>query len=302
LSLLREIQDLATSDSDIANLLRKCSILAARLGSDEFAQWIGWELNGYPEHQSLPDYRSLDVSTFATFMNAAWRAEKQPILWEALPPQAKEALECIQFRDGIAKVRNLGKGAIIPRPDVAVRVDGKMFPDMHCVQAWQQISSGEFEQLLSAIRNRILEFVLKIEAENPDAGEAELGSKPVPQDKLQPLVNNFFGNVGNLAQRSHSFSQVSNAGINSKELSRLVEELSKHMGELNLGERQALRAEAQIAALRAELKGEPDSEAVRQAGRTLRNITEGAIGSLLASGAQPTVWHWIHQTLTSIGW
>src|ERR1039457_2701807 len=129
----------------MANLLRKCKILAARLDSHQFSQWIDWELNGYPEDQSLPNYRYLNVLTFATFMNVAWRAERQPILWEVLPEQAKEALKCIQFRDGIAKAANVGKGGSIPRPDVAIRIEGKMFPDMHCISPWQEIPSHEFE-------------------------------------------------------------------------------------------------------------------------------------------------------------
>jgi hypothetical protein len=39
---------------------------------------------------------------------------------------------------------------------------------------------------------------------------------------------------------------------------------------------------------------------VRQAGRTLRNIIEGAIGSLAATAAQPAVWHWIQQALSTL--
>lgn len=43
---------------------------------------------------------------------------------------------------------------------------------------------------------------------------------------------------------------------------------------------------------------DPDPVIVKQAGRTLRNITEGAIGSLLAAAAtQPEVWTWASQTM-----
>lgn len=89
--------------------------------------------------------------------------------------------------------------------------------------------------------------------------------------------------------------------IETHDLARLVTDLTKHIDELNLDARQKQRAEAQIAALRAELAGEePDPTIVRQAGRTLRSITEGAIGSLLATAAtQPTVWQWIRHMLAS---
>jgi len=63
--------------------------------------------------------------------------------------------------------------------------------------------------------------------------------------------------------------------------------------------RQKQKAEAQIATLKAQLTDQPDPVIVRQAGRTLRNITEGAIGSLLATAMQPKLWQWIQQVMAS---
>jgi hypothetical protein len=77
------------------------------------------------------------------------------------------------------------------------------------------------------------------------------------------------------------------------DLSRLVVEFERHINELEIDPQQKQRAEAQIATLKAQLTDEPDPVIVKQAGRTLRNITEGAIGSLVAAAAQPTVWSWV---------
>jgi hypothetical protein len=58
------------------------------------------------------------------------------------------------------------------------------------------------------------------------------------------------------------------------------------------------KTEAQIATIKAQLTDEPDPVIVRQAGRTLRNITEDMIGSLLATAAtQPVVWVWVSQAM-----
>lgn len=81
------------------------------------------------------------------------------------------------------------------------------------------------------------------------------------------------------------------------DLSDLVTKLTAHMDELQLDARQRQRAETQIATLKAQLAHEPDPVIVKQAGRTLRSITEGAIGSLLATAAQPTVWIWAHEVM-----
>ena len=84
------------------------------------------------------------------------------------------------------------------------------------------------------------------------------------------------------------------------DLNRLVNEFATHLNELDIDPLQRRKAEAQIATIQAQLKDEPDPMIVKQAGRTLRSITEGAVGSLIATASQPTVWHWIHQAMASL--
>jgi hypothetical protein len=296
MSLLREIQnDIADRGGDVASILRKCKILAARLGSAEFSQWVGWELGGYPGSQPTPEYRKLHSTCYANFINIAWRANRQAIPQHLVPEKHREILWHPECREGVAAVTSfVGKGAIIARPELAILLQGKMFPEMECVSAWSEISGSEFEQLVSAVKSRILDFVLEIEAANPNAGEAPLNSHPVPEEKLHPLVNNFFAQVGNVAQNASHFHQ-SNLSFKSEDLARLVSEFTQHIAELSLNPQQRKKAEAQIATIKAQLEDEPDPVIIRQAGCTLRNVTEGAIGSLLASATQPTVWHWVHR-------
>ena len=100
-------------------------------------------------------------------------------------------------------------------------------------------------------------------------------------EKLHTLVNNFFGPIGNVAQNSRHFSQTAQVGIDIANLEKLVTDLMNHLDELDLGAPEKQKAEAQIATLKAQLGDEPDPVIVKQAARTLRNITEGAIGSFL---------------------
>jgi hypothetical protein len=98
-------------------------------------------------------------------------------------------------------------------------------------------------------------------------------------------------------QIGHSNTINQTTGIDTDELTTFVAAIAPHLAELNLDPRQRQRAESQIATLQTELAGEPDPGIVSQALRTLRSITEGAIGSLLASAAQPGIWQWIHRFL-----
>ena len=71
---------------------------------------------------------------------------------------------------------------------------------MNCVQAWKEISKEKITAALDAVRKKILSFVLEIESENPEAGEATINSDPVPQERVTQIFNNFIsGNVQNLA-------------------------------------------------------------------------------------------------------
>jgi len=125
--------------------------------------------------------------------------------------------------------------------------------------------------------------------------------RAVPEKRSPPTVHNvFYGPVGGVAQNSEHFSQIVSIGVPSQDFAKLVTELTAHLNELNLDAQQKRRAEAQIATLKVELAGNPDPMIVRQAGRTLRNVLEGAIGSLLATAAQPGIWRWIQETLASL--
>jgi len=304
MSLLREIQiDLASAAVDVTIVLRKCKILAARLGSKEFAQWVDWELSGYPESQPIPEYRRLSITYYASFSNSAWSISKRAVPLQLVPEKHREQFQYVEFSEGIAKAASFvreKRGAIVQKPEMIFALQGTMYPGFACQGVWGEIAEIEFEQLVSAVKNRILDFALKIEDENPNAGEALPNSRPVPTEKLQPLVQNtFFGPVGNLAQNSQHFSQATSGGLDTDGLSKLVNEITNHLAELNLDAHQMKRAEAQIAALKAETIGNPDPTVVTQAGRTLRNITEGAIGSLLATATQPGIWQWIQQALAN---
>lgn len=124
------------------------------------------------------------------------------------------------------------------------------------------------------------------------------------------VTNNIVNNIVNIGTMSGVNSPIQQAGTGSTQtqeitygaqdladLNRLVSDLTGHLDGLRLDSRQKQKAEAQIATLRAQLTDEPDPAIVRQVGRSLRNITEGAIGSLIASGIQATMWTWVIEAM-----
>ncbi|MFA4987111.1 MAG: hypothetical protein WC712_11035 [Candidatus Brocadiia bacterium] len=58
MTLLQEIQAACVDpNTDIVTLLRKCKILAVRLGNNEFKKWVDSELSGYgPSSERKTDW------------------------------------------------------------------------------------------------------------------------------------------------------------------------------------------------------------------------------------------------------
>jgi len=220
MSLLRQIQDAAIdSKADVASLLRRCKVLAARLSSNEFKQWVESELSGYDSIEALPDYRIVQVNSkghFSGMFGSGLRNANIPIF--CIPEELRKGLECSYFTMPVAAMESLiqdsSEGTLQEpwNPDLVAIVGGNIYQNMNCMQAWKVIPTASLVAALDAVRTRILNFVLEIEATDPTAGEAQLNSNPIPQEKIHQIFNTYVtGNIQNLA--------TGNAGAVSQEAS-----------------------------------------------------------------------------------
>jgi hypothetical protein len=151
-------------------------------------------------------------------------------------------------------------------------------------------------------------YTARINGAGVDAIEGAQRRPDQPSANFPSISYNIVYNTMHVGTMSNS--PVQQGGVNSTQnqtatystqdvtdLNRLVTELTSHLDELQIDSRQRQKAEAQIATLKAQLTDEPDPLIIKQAGRTLRNITEGAIGSMLSTAVQPTVWVWVHEIM-----
>lgn len=300
MTLLRQIQEeLASSDVDVVAVLRKCKILARRLHSDQFAQWVDWELNGYPKDADVPEYRTVHPVHYASFSNGYWSVQRQPISTLLIDKEWRHVFEPFPYRAGIAAVQALaasGGGGMLERNELRFLLKGKVV-DLPCHQFWSQISDVELKQIVSAVTNRLLDFVMDIEAENPDAGEAPASEVPVPPERVQQLVqNHFHGPVGNIAQNSSGFSQTATLDVDA--VRKVVSAVRAELATARIDPTARASAEAQLATIEAQITSPtPNEGIVREAGRSLRTIVEGAIAGAMV---QPGVWQGILDAMAKL--
>ena len=218
MSLLREIQTAAIdADIELAVLLRKCKVLAARLGNPEFKQWVENELNGYDSIDNLPEYRIIYVNSKGHFtgpFQSGLRNADIPL--SCIDKRFHETLSHSYLFVSVAALENLVEGASEGNlqepwnPDLVAHVGQGIYQGMNCMQAWKVVPKVSIVAALDTVRNRILSFALEIEAESPGAGEAPIASSPVPQEKVQQIFNTYItGDVQNVATGSTNFTQHS---------------------------------------------------------------------------------------------
>lgn len=184
MSLLSDIQDaVIDSNTNLATLLRKCKVLATRLGNDDFKNWVENELNGYKSNEELPEYRILDVNSKGHFSDKSGSIFKNlDILINNFPEENRQIMSTCYLTHHIATLESLvrdSKNGIVQEPwdPGIVSVSSQIFyQNMSCIQAWKIIPVSNLVGLLDEVRNKILTFVLKSEFENTNDNSLQINS------------------------------------------------------------------------------------------------------------------------------
>jgi hypothetical protein len=232
MTLLRDIQkDAIDSNVDITMLLRKCKVLAARLKHEAFSKWVESELNGYKPEEKLPDYRMFDVQSYGNFSGPFGSGlNNAPIPPSCLPEKFRYIVNKVYLVEGISTYISLGnseKGKRLSADwpaDIVAVYGGKIYENMNCIGAWQVIGSGQIQGLIDTVRNRVLSFVLEVESQDPDAGEASSKDIPIPKEKVNQIYQTYIlGNVGNVSAGGINVSQVSFLEVTENDIATLLD-------------------------------------------------------------------------------
>lgn len=219
MSLLRAIQNSAVnSDTSVEALLLQCVMLGARLHLKPLTDWTQLELNGYPSGIPLPPYRArVHTQVLADVAGAFGSGAKNaPLASTSIPDDFQfvtEHLFWTEVRQRVSEIEALlatGETTFqMPWPqEILAPLQGVFYQDMIVVSARQIVPATIYSSALSGIRARVLQFALDIEAENPDAGEAEPGDTPVAPPVANQIFNqNFFGDYATVGNAGRDVSQ-----------------------------------------------------------------------------------------------
>lgn len=215
MSMLEDIQSAAIdSKADLGPILRKCKVLAARLGSAPLEEWIIWESNGYPDSVRVPNYRIWPVQLTGHFAGPFGSGiQYAPVPLASLPEKVRPQYEKWQCRQSIASLETAiqsGKTSFqLNTGDLSLILGGDVYQGQNCVKVWAEFGAGNVVEVLNAVRNRILDFAIAIWKECPTAGElGKTGTREIESAHVSQIfqtivydggIANVVGSVSNSA-------------------------------------------------------------------------------------------------------
>lgn len=293
MTLLEDIQASAVDgSSDLATVLRKCKLLAARLGSQPLEEWVLWESNGYPDNVPVPDYRTWPLLLKGHFSGAFGSGMRNaPIPAACIPKEVREKYTRWQCGLSIATIESTllsSDGTIqVSTGDLALVLGMNVYRNQNCLQAWAEFSTANLVELLNTVRNRILDFVIAVWKEAPDAGELAKGTKtPMGAQRVTQIFNTtVYGGSANLVGTANSSSIEFNIGVAD------FQALKKVLAANGVGDKEISELEAALTAEPKAPSGESlgprvsdwIAKMVGKAASGAWSIGIGAAGNLLAT-------------------
>ncbi len=233
------INELIDTDKTIGSPMLKTKVLAVRIQNQELLNWVNNELKGYDLSQDLPQYRIYKCHVTGTFTNGSMKYTEVPIATKGLPQGILRNLDFMRFEQSITTLeRHLDKntsGSLdqkLPAElnstiEENIREMGNPF--YHLVSARKTLSISAVNEIVSVVRNKLLDFVLKLDEEFGNITEInDLKSK---SKQIQSMVHNTIitssgeGNIINTGENARIKASINISKGNKTELRKEIQEI-----------------------------------------------------------------------------
>lgn len=192
-------EDIIDSRTDLASVLRRAKVLAVNLQYKEFEEWVDYELNGYINVDVAPDYRYVTPRNIGHLLGPfGAQIRNAPIPPLVLPNLVRKHAEKVCLRQGVHALEILLKDnlQIVARwPENYIAASSNCFEGGYVlVDAWQEFTKGQIEQILDTIRNKLLNFILELEKRYPDVVKSDEAIANIPKEQTAGIFTaNIYG-------------------------------------------------------------------------------------------------------------
>ncbi|MDQ1772990.1 hypothetical protein GQR60_19240 [Labilibaculum sp. A4] len=291
------INELVDTQMSITSPLLKTKVLASRLQNAELLNWVSKELKGYDSNDDLPKYRIFHGALTGTYINGEMQYNDQPVPTIGLNKQMEKSIRSVKLAQSILSLENMkgertsGLLESLFSSEITAMIQQNWRnmgnPYLQLINCKISISVNALNEILSYVRNNLLDFMLKIDSQYGNITEIE--ELKTKQEEIatimnQTIINNIGdGNVLNTGDKANISADI-NINKGNKE------ELKKHLQTSGVCEEDIVELSEIIDTEEPDLEKKTFGQKVnlwtqKMFGKALDgswNIGVGAAGSVLA--------------------
>jgi hypothetical protein len=244
MNIITEIINLLTdNDSSITNALLKIKVFSMRLKNNFLTEWIDKELTGYKTNDELPSYRKSGCNLVGNYINGNWKMENQILATMNLPDWVRESVEQMDFYQSISVLESYIKddkmktiSISIPAEVIGIITDTYQNlgnPYLTVYSAYKKVHIGAVKQIITEVRNRTLDLMLKLEQEF--GFDIEIHALIEKKSDVNFLIQNIMNQItinnegeGNVINTGNNNEIISKINISKLDFESLKKELSKN--------------------------------------------------------------------------
>lgn len=284
MALVLELQKEALDQRvSVSHLLRKALVVARKLKSSEFQNWIEIELNGYGDTFTEPEYRQVRGSCMVKNPYHGF----QPVQF----PNDEWAKKFSERRisSPVAELESL-----VSNQKSNIKLTMRYPAEIECQLASQFyglipeliIGQDQVFGILDSVRNIVLNWSLKLE-EDGIVGEGMSFSDKEKQTASHITNVNYIGKmVGSQLQQgtNNSVRYNPNTEMNFKEIQILLEQIKMQISTMNDAPGNKAEVQADISTIESQINSpKPKEGIIQEALQSIRRVLEGGTGNLLSS-------------------
>lgn len=257
-SIVLELQnEIVSPNCDIVNVLRKSHLIASKLKLTDFDQWIQYELNGYPDQESCPEYRKIRGSLKAFNPYSGWIPTL--IQNDEFEKKICERKLVNSISEIISLCESSENGLISEFSGEQLALFNKMFDTPLPMRYSLHIPTTAVKDIEEKVKNTILEWTLKLES------EGIVGENMVFSEKekdcavnIPQTINNYYGNTSVINSPSDNVQIVSGSentvSFSYDKFKDVVNEVEKSISESDLSKNDIETAAELLADIKLKIK------------------------------------------------
>lgn len=222
MKLVDEIIDILSSDKGkLSDALIKIKVLLHQIGHKELVSWVNNELNGYPNKNSVPEYRIVPAQVLVNASNLAYEVTAHPIPLGHLANKDRESIITSKMDQSLAVLEQFVENqsghlqAHIPMETYGILGKG-LSNGYNIHRAWSEISYTSVTQILIQVRSRLLDFLLELKDELPSELNEEEAKAHINKVDAGNLFNSaIFGDNTTIVVGNENIQNISNTNLKS---------------------------------------------------------------------------------------